>query len=233
MTINLGSLSGGMAIGQDGSGRMRAALDGQVALRRDDGGYVAVDDMGRPRDVSGYVFEGSEQFIYRMPLPVVDVTAGDLIVLCDAPLRVLAVKEVTKAGHVRGIDLTDNTVTEWVPPVNAPVVIRLINLAQSHGGHSKQGEVPGIDPEMLMMLGSRGSTNVNMNDLLLLRALGAVPARKQISSNRAGRSNGSSPSRGGELAMDMLSDLWSFARERGFGRPRRGRLFRGLIRPRR
>jgi len=228
MTINLGALSGGMAIGQDGSGRMRAALDGQVALRRDDGGYVAVDSTGQPRDVSGYVFEGSEQFIYRMPVPVMDVAAGDLIVLSDAPLRVLAVEEVTQAGHVCGIDLTDSTVTEWVPPVNTPMTIRLVNLAYPHGGKANQAEGSGFDPGMLMLLNSRGSANVTMNDLLLMRAIGAAPAMKQISGKKPGRSKGSNLSRGGELAIDMLSDLWGYARERGFGRPRRGRLFRGL-----
>jgi len=236
MNISLGAPSGGMSIGQDGSGRMRAALDGGVALRRDDGGYVALDSTGQLRDVS--VFEGSEQFIYRLPVPVVDVVAGDFIVLSDAPLRVLAVEEVTKAGHVRGIDLTDSTVAEWVPPINAPMTTRLVNLANAFGGQARKSDGAGFDPGMLMLMGSTGSSNPTASDLLLLRALSAAPAMAQLTTKGTSRkdvrrNNSSSLSRGRELAFDVLSDLWAYARERGYGRPRRGKLFRGVRRPRR
>jgi hypothetical protein len=67
-------------------------------------------------DVTDFVLEGSEDYIYRVP--TTDVNLGDLVVTSDAPFGTLFVQAVQEEGGIQGIDPRTNRIQTYVQPTN-------------------------------------------------------------------------------------------------------------------
>ena len=177
--MNAQSLFGGIAIGRDTSGQTAVTTANQIAIRRplDSDGYVSVVN-GRLVDVTATIVSGAGDLVYRVP--VKKAVKGDLIVIADRPLRVLAVNAVLPSGHLRGIDVETSTVTEYAPPQSAQGNDHLVKFT-SIGDLASGGP---IDPAALAILlsdvdGPQSAARTAAIVQVLLASQNATPTPKR------------------------------------------------------
>jgi hypothetical protein len=179
--MDLHALTGGLSLGADQSGRIKLTLTGQLAVQRDDGVFVAVAGQGQQlQDVTPLVLDGSERYIYRVPVPLAQVQVGDYLLISEAPFQVLVVNGAPANGKVNGTNLVLSSVIEWIPPTNVlgtSVVVRLTNIVQGMAPGGQGVGAQGIDPRMLMLLSDRAG---GLSDLLVLQALAGGQGLAQL-----------------------------------------------------
>src|SRR5262249_3673408 len=113
--MNLKSIFGGVSIGKDTSGNVKLSAKG-LAVRVSDNKYVAAEG-NELIDVGGAVFDGGEKYIYRLPVRLDDVQAGDLIITSESPFQALFV--IRKRGNsISGLDPRTSVQVDYIPTVN-------------------------------------------------------------------------------------------------------------------
>jgi hypothetical protein len=168
--MNLQSIFGGISIGKDTTGNFRSSLKG-LAVRASPGGEFLTLDGKNLVDVSDLTIEGTEQYVYR--LPVQSVKAGDLIITSESPFAALFVQEVVRAdGHLLGLD-PYNLQVEYTPPTNLFNVrffVTVVSLLDLNGPIGAQNLLP------LLLLGNKGDNSGmdGLTTILLLQALGGT-----------------------------------------------------------
>jgi hypothetical protein len=167
--MNLQSIFGGIAIGKDLTGNFRQSLKG-LAVRRTDDKFVTLDG-DFPIEISDFTFDGTEQYVYR--LPVQNVKPGDIVITSESPLKVLFVREVEPNGRLVGLDPCGIEIN-YTPTTNlfnmrffVTVVSILDGLSESVGGGA-EGLLP------LLLLSNKGGSRDtdNLTTLLMLQTLG-------------------------------------------------------------
>jgi hypothetical protein len=103
---------GGLSVGKEISGNVMLTIMGSLAVRTPDGKFVSVKE-GRIVDVTAFVLEGSDRYLFR--LPTSRVQRDDLIIISDETFRAISVIEQNENGNIKGIDLRSGTITEYVP----------------------------------------------------------------------------------------------------------------------
>jgi len=176
---DLATLTGGVSIGNDASGDFMLSITG-IAVRTRGGGYVAND--GRQMvDVTDFVIDGSEGYVYRVP--TTDVDRGDLIVTSDAPLATLFVQDIREDGTIRGIDPRTNRVQIYVQPTN---IFNLAFFVKVVGVFDvfRRREDDDLSAILSFMLLSGGSQGFGLNNplaaILLFQALSPNRDRDDI-----------------------------------------------------
>jgi hypothetical protein len=148
MSIDLRSLTGGISIGLDRSGAFAISASG-LAVRDSNGRYKARTDTDQFVDVTevSWSLDDPQSWVLRLPVPVDEVRAGDLIVVEEHPVRVILVHEVVAeppaGGRLSGIT-ADGEFIEYRPASSfffgRPMVVKVISLFElfddARGGDS-------------------------------------------------------------------------------------------------
>lgn len=171
--MDLKSIFGGVAIGREASGNVKPSIKG-LAVRVADGNFVARDGDGLV-NVSGFVFDGGDKYVYRLPVNEQQIEPGDLLITSDAPFRSLFVKSV-KDGIIVGLDPQSSAVIEYVPPTNM-LGVKFFVKAVSLIGSLGSGAASDLLPLLLMADGSNSMSDAGDGDnglttLLLMQTLG-------------------------------------------------------------
>lgn len=175
--MDLKTMFGGVSIGKETSGNIKPSIRG-LAVKVADGKYVARDGDGF-LDVGGFVFDGGDKYVYRLPVNEQQVEPGDLLVMSDSPFQTLFVKSV-KDGTIVGLDPASGSVVEYVPHTNMfglTFFVKAVSLIDNLGAGSGSGS--GIDLLPLLLLSNDGGGMSGSGDgdsglttLLLLQSLG-------------------------------------------------------------
>jgi hypothetical protein len=166
------SIFGDISIGRETSGNIRPSIKGP-AVRIADGTFVAQDGDGL-LDVSGFVFDGGEKFVYRLPVNEQQIERNDLLIISDSPFQALFVKEV-KQGTIVGLNPQSSSLIEYVPHGNIfgfKLFVKVVSLIDRLG--SSAGDT---DLLPLLLLGdsdhsTSGDDASPLTMLLLLQTLG-------------------------------------------------------------
>jgi len=132
-------------------------------------------------DVTDFVIDGSEGYVYRVP--TTDVDRGDLIVTSDAPLATLFVQDIREDGTIRGIDPRTNRVQIYVQPTN---IFNLAFFVKVVGVFDvfRRREDDDLSAILSFMLLSGGSQGFGLNNplaaILLFQALSPNRDRDDI-----------------------------------------------------
>jgi hypothetical protein len=175
--MDLKSIFGGVSIGRDTSGNVKPSIKG-LAVKVADGTFVARDGDGF-LDVGGFVFDGGEKYVYRLPVSEQQVEPGDLLIMSDSPFQALFVKAM-KDGTIFGLDPTSGSVVEYVPHANMfglKFFVKAVSLIENLGS----GGAAELLPLLLLGDGGGGMTGSGDGDsglttLLLLQSLGGGQA---------------------------------------------------------
>lgn len=135
--MNLRTIFGGVAIGKDTSGNIKPSVKG-LAVKVSDTKFV-VRDGDSLLDVDGFVIDGGDRYVYRMPVKPDQVEAGDLLITSDDPFHALFVKAVGKSknGTIRALDPRTSTEVDYIPQTNMFGVrffVKAISLVEGLGG---------------------------------------------------------------------------------------------------
>ena len=168
--MNIKSIFGGAAIGKDMSGNFKLSFKG-LAVRTGDHNYVAKDG-GHLIDVTDLTLDGTESFVYR--LPVQSVECGDVIIMSETPFKVMFVQEVHEDGQkLLGSVAQTGTIESWSPATNLfnfQFFVKVVSLLDGFGGDiSTNNLLP------LLLLGDRGTgskSDDSLTTLLMLQTLG-------------------------------------------------------------
>jgi hypothetical protein len=186
--MDMKSIFGGVSIGKETSGNIKPSVKG-LAVRVGDGSFMARQGDGL-FDVGGFVFDGGERFVFRVPVSAQQIEPGDLLILSDTPFRALFVRAV-RDGIVHGLDPQSSSNIEYVPPSNlfgvnffVKAVSLIANLGTGDGidlmpllllsdGNGSSGGGSGDDGLMtlLMLQGLTGGSSPDMAKLLPLLIL--------------------------------------------------------------
>lgn len=164
--MNLQSIFGGINIGKDITGNFRQSLKG-LAVRRPDDKFVTLDGNS-PIEVSDFTFDGTEQYVYRLPIP--KVKPGDLIVTSENPFNALFVRQVQSNGHLIGVD-PSGIETNYAPATNLFNVrffVRVVSLLEGLNGSLGTDD---LSPLLLLSTKINGGTTDSLTTLLLLQTL--------------------------------------------------------------
>jgi hypothetical protein len=126
---------------------------------------------------------GADPYVFRIPVSVEDVEAGDLLVRSDSPLSLLFVERPPRDGRIQGIDpRSDEAVEILIPDKSLDIptlLVRVVSLFGGLDGIFGEGEEEeeggfgggGMWP-LLMMGGLGGGLNISgSNNLALALAL--------------------------------------------------------------
>lgn len=213
MSSTISKLFGG-GIGQVTDANFRMSFQGP-AVRVPDGGYVTYNAATKQlTDVSDFVLDDAEQFLYK--LPATSVKPGDTVVISEAPLDVIYVTEVRADGSVEGINPRTSRREVWVPKNNIfgiKFFITLTSLVNFGGLAGGDASFQNILPLLALtggLGGDKGDTS-SMLPLLLMGGLGGNAAGGQQNAllplllmGGLGGKNGKSNSM---VEMMMLSSL--------------------------
>jgi hypothetical protein len=171
--MNLKSIFGGVAIGKDTSGNIKPSIKG-LAVRLADGKFVVKDGEGF-LDVAGFVFDGGDKYVFRLPVKEEQIKPDDLLIISDSPFQSLFVTAV-KEGTIIGLDPQTSTIVQYVPPKNMfgiTFFVKAVNLL----GSFADGGTTDVLPMLLLSdglggLSGAGAGEDNLSTLLLLQTLG-------------------------------------------------------------
>jgi hypothetical protein len=166
--MDLKAILGGISVGKDTSGNIKPSIKG-LAVKVADGNFLARDGEALI-DVGGFVFEGAENLVVRVPVPAEQVGPGDLLVLADDPFQALFVTEVSTAV-IAGLNPQTSTRLEYVPHSNMfgrKLLVKVVSLLENIGTGG------GVDllPLLLLGDGGTGGDESSLSTLLLLQSLG-------------------------------------------------------------
>jgi len=113
--MNVQSLFGGASIGKDVSGNFKVSLKG-LAVRATPEGKFVTKDGDHFLDVTDLTLDGTERFIYRLPVPSVE--PGDVVVMSDTPFATMFVQHVAEDGTLEGYVPQTSTTERYVATVN-------------------------------------------------------------------------------------------------------------------
>ncbi len=139
----------GPQIGKDTSANFALSFNG-LAVRTLDNRFVVprLTDEGvvRLMDVTCLTI-AADPYVFRIPVTVEDVRAGDLLVRSDSPFSLLMVERPPANGRIVGIDpRSDETVEILIPDrtLNIPtLLVRIVSLFDGIDGAIGEGEEPG------------------------------------------------------------------------------------------
>ena len=175
--MDIKSLLGGVAIGQDTSGNFKLSFNG-LAVKTSDDRFVAYVKEKDPnndhvKDVTDLIIDGTDSLVFRVPVKA--VKRGDLIITSDTPF---VAHFVSNDGDVNGkINVLDpqGTSTGYTQPANlfrirffvkvfTPIPVERLGL-----GTLGEGD---FDDKFLPLLFFSDKTDDSLTKLLLLQALG-------------------------------------------------------------
>jgi hypothetical protein len=167
--MDLKAIFGGISVGKDNSGNIKPSIKG-LAVKVAEGNFVAREG-DKLVDVGGFVFDGGEKFIIRLPVTAEQVVPGDLLVLADEPFQALFVTEIS-AALIAGLNPQTSTRLEYVPRSNMfglNLLVKVVSLLENFGAGSA------IDLLPLLLMGDGGlggDDDSGLSTLLLLQSLG-------------------------------------------------------------
>jgi hypothetical protein len=169
MTIDLRSLTGGISIGLDRSGAFAVSPLG-LAVRDSNDRLKARTAAHEFIDVTelAWSLHDAEGWVLRVPVPLAEVEQGDLVIIEEAPVRVILVQG-PGAEYIAGIT-ADGEVIEYRPApsyfVRRPMVVKVISAFELFG----DGGDPGESLPLLALALGRGGGDPGAS-LLLASAL--------------------------------------------------------------
>lgn len=152
--MNLQSIIGNVALGQDTSGRFRSSIYG-LAVRVGSGDRFVAWHQGSLVDVSDLLISGMDAWVYRVP--VRKVTANDVIVRSDDPFSVIFVDKASSDSTVTGIDPETGDVVEYRPPTNLLGVHLFVRVSSALDGIAGHSAKDSLLPLLLLSGGAGGA----------------------------------------------------------------------------
>jgi len=169
-----------VSIGQDTSGYFKLSFNG-LAVKAPDGRFLAYvrDSKDKTKDhlldVSELTLDGTDNFIYRIPVPFKKVKRGDLVITSEDPFSAVFARDDADAnGQFSALNPEDNTKTEYIQPANlfniqffvkvfSPIAVGGLAAGALGGGAFEEKLLP------LLLLGDKKDDG--LAKLLLLQGL--------------------------------------------------------------
>lgn len=156
-----------------------------MAIKNATGTYVAYDAKTKQiMDVDILNFEGANKFIYKMPVPLAQIAAGDVVIHARKPMFVQSIREDNRLCVMDIFDGEEKTIVPAKSPFGFDFVTKVVSLFDSIGNanasnpfgnmlpwllmsDSKSGDKDNLIPLMLMTNGG----NMDMSNPMLMWAM--------------------------------------------------------------
>ncbi len=171
--MDLKAIFGGVSIGKDTSRNIMPSIKG-LAVRVSDEKFV-VKEGNTLADVNGFIIDGGEKYVYRLPVNPDQVRPGDLLVTSDNPFQPLFVTQGRRNGTLRCLDPLHNLEVDYIPPTNMFNVrffVKAISLVEGLGGQGANNLLPLLALSGGLGGGESSEQEDGLTTLLLLQTLG-------------------------------------------------------------